>query len=138
MFHLFKKKKETVKAKSPTPTAPSPFELIFRKKMTQEEIDARVKELHDREEREAAEKRALSDKVLADLGYTRESLDEVKSDGYRRNYKDGVYHRNPQAKPGSIDNPREIGMEGCCNTLVFIAERGGWCLTDGLGNGWIR
>lgn len=39
---------------------------------------------------------------------------------------------------GSVDNPYVIGMPEHSNTLVFIPEQGGWCLTDGLGNGWIR
>lgn len=65
-------------------------------------------------------------------------IEPLTKEGINRNYYDGVYHRDKNAKYGSVDNPIVVGIPECSNSLVFILERGGWCLTDGLGNGWIR
>lgn len=94
---------------------------------------ARIREEQAKQRHEKA-----AQEVFSRLGYGADKLDEIKSEAYKKNYYDGVYHINPSAPYGSADNPKVIGMEGCSDTLVFIAEQGGWCLTDGLGNGWIR
>lgn len=65
-------------------------------------------------------------------------IEPLTKEGINRNYYDGVYRRDKKAKYGSVDNPIVVGIPECSNSLVFILERGGWCLTDGLGNGWIR
>ena len=78
------------------------------------------------------------DEQLAELGLTRETVEEMRTDGNRRNYRDGKYHRDPNAKPGSVDNPEVVGMPECSNDLRFSLEKKHWILTDGLGNGWIR
>lgn len=78
------------------------------------------------------------DEQLAELGLTREMIDEMRSDAISRNYRDGKYHRDPGAKPGSVDNPEVVGMPECSDDLRFSLEKKHWILTDGLGNGWIR
>lgn len=75
---------------------------------------------------------------LADLGYTPERIEEMKSDAIRRNYHDGKYHSDRNAEPGSVDNPVVVGMPECSDSLQFSVESGQWVLTDGLGNGWSR
>lgn len=44
-----------------------------------------------------------------------------------------------KSKPtGSYENPQVVGIPECSNILFYDRERNCWCLTDGLGNGWIR
>lgn len=78
------------------------------------------------------------DEQLNELGMTREMVEEMRTDGNRRNYRDGKYHRDPSAALGSVDNPEVVGMPECSDDLRFSLEKKHWILTDGLGNGWIR
>ena len=107
----------------------------------QRRLDA-AKELlrsHARNEpRNEEERQRRIDERLAELGYTRASLDEAKSAANCRNYRDGRYHNDRRRPAGSIDNPVPVGMEGCSHTLFLDLESGLWKLTDGLGNGYIR
>ena len=112
--------------------------LDIFKKFKKEEMERFAAEAKEREEKREEEKRRIFDDCVERLGYTGMDLEEMKSDGYRRNMKGSVYVRDHSAPLGSIDNPREVGMEGCCTTLYFVAELGGWVLTDGLGNGVLR
>lgn len=75
---------------------------------------------------------------LEKLGLTAEEIDQQKTAAYRRNYCDGKYHRDRNAKPGSVDNPIVVGIPECSDSLQFSLEMNCWVLTDGLGNGWIR
>ena len=94
---------------------------------------------HARNEPKTEEERQRRiDERLAELGYTRASLDEAKSAANRRNYRNGRYHNDRRQPAGSPDNPIPVGMEGCSHTLFFDLESGLWKLTDGLGNGYIR
>ena len=44
-----------------------------------------------------------------------------------------------KSKPtGSYENPQVVGIPKCSDILFYDRERNCWCLTDGLGNGWIR
>lgn len=138
MDHLFigKKKKENPLS----PVRPrTPLERFFAgEEVGKEEFEQYAAEFCEREKERMAEKKRLEDACIARLGYTGMDLEEIKSEGYRRNMKDGVYVHDYSAPVGSIDNPREVGMEGCCTSLFFVAELGGWVLTDGLGNGVLR
>ena len=138
MKHLFQEKK---KKEHPSPPVHprTPLQRIFAgEEVKKEEIEQHTAMLREREKERIAEKKCLEEACIARLGYTGMDLDEMKSEGYRRNMKDGVYVHDHSAPVGSIDNPREVGMEGCCTSLFFVAELGGWVLTDGLGNGVLR
>ena len=138
MKHLFQgKKKKNHLSSSVRPR--TPLERIFAgEEVKKEEIEQHTAMLREREKERMAEKKRLEEACIARLGYTGMDLDEIKSEGYRRNMKDGVYVHDLSAPVGSIDNPGEVGMEGCCTSLYFVAELGGWVLTDGLGNGVLR
>ena len=138
MMRLFNKNKKKKQPLSPVRPL-TPLERIFAgEEVKKEEIEQHAAEFHKREKERIAEKKRIEDECIARLGYTGMDLDKIKSDGYRRNMKDGVYIHDYSAPVGSIDNPREVGMEGCCTSLYFVAELGGWVLTDGLGNGVLR
>ena len=137
MFSLFKK--ENNKEEEKHEAYITPLERIFRgEKADREEMERYVRESREREERRAEEKKRVEEECIARLGYTGMDLEKIKAEGYRRNMKDGVYVCDLSAPSGSIDNPRKVGMEGCCTTLFFVAELGGWVLSDGLGNGVLR
>ena len=112
--------------------------LNIFKRFDEEELARFASEYEEREAKREEEKKRLFDECVERLGYTGMDLEAMKSDGYRRNMKNGVYVHDYSAPVGSIDNPREVGMEGCCTSLFFVAELGGWVLTDGLGNGVLR
>ena len=90
------------------------------------------------EPRNEEERQRRIDERLAELGYTRASLDEAKSAANLRNYRNGRYHSNHHQPAGSPDNPIPVSMGGCSDTLFFDLESSLWKLTDGLGNGYIR
>ena len=132
---LIKKKEQTI-----TPVRPrTPLARIFAgEDVKKEEIEQYAAKRREREKERTEEKKRLEEACIARLGYTGTDLEELKSEGYRRNMKDGVYVHDPSATIGSIDNPREVGMAGCCTSLFFVPALGGWVLTDGLGNGVLR
>lgn len=136
MKHLLIGKKK----RPSSPARPlTPLERLFAgENVRKEEFEQRAAESREREKERMAEKKRLAEACIARLGYTGMDLDAMKTEGYRRNLRDGVYARDASAPVGSIDNPREVGMEGCCTTLFFVPELGGWVLTDGLGNGVLR
>lgn len=138
MKHLLDGKKKEERPSRPV-RPPTPLERIFAgEEVRKEEFEQHAAVLREREKERTAEKKRLEEECIARLGYTGMDLDEIKSEGYRRNMKEGVYVHDYSAPVGSIDNPREVGMEGCCTSLYFVAELGGWVLTDGLGNGVLR
>lgn len=105
----------------------------FRQKVEEWKIQF---EKREKEEAERKEK-ALQD-TLNKFKISIEDVEPMTNEANKRNYRDGIYHTDPTAQYGSVDNPIVVGMPECSDTLVFIPERGGWCLTDGLGNGYIR
>lgn len=106
--------------------------------LSKEDIE-RWNKIHEEKQRhEEIEKEKRLHQILTEFGIKKEDIEPLTNDGIKRNYHDGVYHCDKTAKYGSVDNPIVVGIPEYSNTLVFIPERGGWCLTDGLGNGWIR
>ena len=105
----------------------------FRQKVEEWKIQF---EKREKEETERKEK-ALQD-TLNKFGISIEDVEPMTNEANKRNYSDGIYHKDPKAPSGSVDNPIVVGIPEYSNSLVFIPERGGWCLTDGLGNGYIR
>lgn len=151
MFSLFSKKKKTEGKKLSELKSKSEYKkqslnrpitpldrLLAGEKVDKEEFDRFVAEGHVKREQRKAEEEKLRQEVLEHLGYVGMDLEQMMSEGYRRNMRDGVYVHDYSAPPGSIDNPREVGMAGCCTSLAFVPEHGGWVLTDGLGNGVSR
>ncbi|MGN1421420.1 MAG: hypothetical protein ACI4XC_07910 [Eubacterium sp.] len=106
--------------------------------LSKEDIE-RWNKIHEEKQRhEEIEKEKRLHQILTEFGIKKEDIEPLTNDGIKRNYHDGVYHCDKTAKYGSVDNPIVVGIPEYSNSLVFIPERGGWCLTDGLGNGWIR
>ena len=105
----------------------------FRQKVEEWKIQF---EKREKEEAERKEK-ALQD-TLNKFKISIEDVEPMTNEANKRNYRDGIYHTDPTAQYGSVDNPIVVGMPECSDTLVFIPECGVWCLTDGLGNGYIR
>lgn len=106
--------------------------------LSKEEVEGWYKLYEEKQRREEIEKEKRLHQVLTEFGIKKEDIEPLTNDGINRNYHDGVYHCDKKAKYGSVDNPIVVGIPEYSNSLVFIPERGGWCLTDGLGNGWIR
>lgn len=93
----------------------------------QRRLDAAKKMLknHARNEPKTEEERQRRiDERLAELGYTRASLDEAKRAANRRNYRNGRYHNDRRQPAGTPDNPIPVGMEGCSNTPLFDLKAG--------------
>lgn len=128
-----KEKKEPAKRKQ------THLEHIFsEEKASKTDWENHIKEFHEREAKRKEAKKKQEQECLRHLGYEGVDLEKMKAEGYRKNFKDGKYIHNPSMPIGSIDNPREVGIKGCCTSLFFAAELGGWVLTDGLGNGILR
>lgn len=106
--------------------------------LSKEEVEGWYKLYEEKQRREEIEKEKRLHQVLTEFGIKKEDIESITNDGINRNYHSGVYHCDKKAKYGSVDNPIVVGIPEYSNSLVFIPERGGWCLTDGLGNGWIR
>ncbi len=105
----------------------------FREKVEEWKIG-----FEEREKKESERKERALQETLNRFNITREDIEPITNDAIKRNYYNGIYHVNPKEPSGSVDNPIVVGIPEYSNSLVFIPERGGWCLTDGLGNGYIR
>lgn len=112
--------------------------VLFSKECSKEERDKVIKELQEKERKRKEEEERIAQECIKRLGYEGVDLDAMESEGYRKHMKNYKYIHDYSAPAGSIDNPIEVGMEGCCTSLVFAPTLGGWVLTDGLGHGVSR